>query len=64
MTERVVLTCLGCGRRATATYLSIEELRALTGYRVLEGEDWCGECAAALRANAAIIDELSPRPTT
>jgi hypothetical protein len=60
MTEPAVLTCLGCGRRATATHLSTEQLRALTGYRVVEGQDWCGECAAALRANAALIDELSP----
>jgi hypothetical protein len=60
MTEPAVLTCFGCGRRATATHLSTEQLRALTGYRVVEGQDWCGECAAALRANAALIDELSP----
>ena len=61
MTEPVVLVCLGCGRRATATHLSADDLRALTGYRVVESQDWCGECAAALRANAALIDELSPR---
>jgi hypothetical protein len=60
MTEPVVITCLGCGRRASATQLSADQLRAMTGYQVVEGEDWCGECAAALRANAAIIDQLSP----
>jgi hypothetical protein len=60
MAEPVVLECLGCGRRATATHLSAEELRGLTGYRVIEGQDWCGECAAALRANKTLIDELSP----
>jgi hypothetical protein len=64
MEERVVLTCLGCGRRVTTTHLSVDDLRTLTGYRVAEGEDWCGECAAALRANAAIIDELSSRPAS
>jgi hypothetical protein len=63
MEERVVLTCLGCGRRVTTTHLSVDDLRALTGFRMLEGEDWCGECASALRANAAIIDELSSRPS-
>ena len=61
MTAPVVLTCLGCGRRVTASHLDAEQLRALTGFRVLEGENWCGECAAALRANAELIDELSPR---
>jgi hypothetical protein len=64
MAEPVVLTCLGCGRRVTTTHLPVEDLRALTGYRVLEGEDWCGECAAALRANATLIDELSSRPAS
>jgi hypothetical protein len=62
MEEPTVLTCLGCGRRVTATHLDAEQLRALTGYRVVEDQDWCGECAAALRANAALIEELSPRP--
>ena len=62
MSEPVVLTCLGCGRRATATHLTGEQLRELTGYRVIEGQDWCGECAAALRTHAELIEDLSPRP--
>ena len=46
----VSLTCVGCGRRVASPYLTIDQLRTLTGFHVAEGADWCGECAAALRS--------------
>ena len=55
--EPVDLTCVGCGRRVASPYLTVDQLRTLTGFRVSEDNDWCGECAAALRQAGTLDDD-------
>jgi len=38
-----------CGRTVSSSFLDAADLRALTGFRSLEGLDLCGECAARVR---------------
>jgi hypothetical protein len=55
--EPVALTCVACGRRVASPYLTKEQLRELTGFRFEDGNDWCAECAAAVRKFADAVDE-------
>jgi hypothetical protein len=42
-------------------YLTVDQLRALTGFCVGEGQDWCGECAAAVRRFAGPFEDERER---
>jgi hypothetical protein len=57
VTEPVSLQCVACGRRVGSPYLTSDQLRMLTGFRHEEGNDWCGECSAAVHRFAGAADE-------